>query len=272
MELDSLILKTIRLTTDSAKSYGEVSYSKLFEAKKKEKKSLSWSSFEKQKSVKASNSRVTKVRNYLFIDLIQIDQEALFFFIKSPSPRFKPRVLSMFTEQMICLVELLTNLFACSFTLFLNTKAPSIRDPILLNHVCKIAYSGHYLSRLNIVLALSYYCFLAYSKIEFLWTYLLNISENSMYKDQRQMYRYLWFLISTTTTKLMAKSEVLGFKFKIKGKFTGRPGDRRKVFFFVCEKSSVADVKGKYEIHYLQPKNLNGATGWTITLLRAPSN
>lgn len=70
----------------------------------------------------------------------------------------------------------------------------------------------------------------------------------------------------------MAKSEVLGFKFKIKGKFTGRPGDRRKVFFFFCEKSSVADAKGKYEIHYLQPKNLNGATGWTITLLRASSH
>lgn len=189
--MTSLVLNTLKLTTDPINNYGEGSYARLFELKKKNKKTLSWGSSKDKRVGKVAAFRLSRLRNYLFLNIIQIDNDPLFFYIKAPSPRFKPRVLSMFTEQMICLVELLTSLFVCSFTLFLNTKAPSIRDPILLNHVCKIAYSGHYLSRLNIVFALSYYCFLAYSKIEFLWTYLLNISGNSMYKDQRQMYRYL---------------------------------------------------------------------------------
>lgn len=212
------------------------------------------------------------LKNHLFLNTFNFNFDHGFLYLFTQVSNSKPKKFSMFTEQMMSLVELVSSLFVCNFTLFLNAKAPYIRDPLLLNHVCKIAYSGHYLSRLNIIMALSYYCFLAYSKIEFLWTYLLNTAHQSMYKDQRQTYRYLWFLISTTTSKLMSESEVLGFKFKIKGKFTGRPGDRRKVFFFLCEKSSVADSKGKYEIHYLQPKNLNGATGWTITLLRASSN
>lgn len=188
--LASLVSKVINSTTEPVCKYGASSLPALVKIPKSHNRVLTWAQTMHRPRISKVSLSYNK-KTYLFLNTSTFTFKPLFYYMKPQTQDSKKKVLSLFTDQMLCLVELLSSLFVCNFTLFLNVREPTIRDPKLLNHVCRIAYSGHYLSRLNIVMALSYYCFLAYSKIEFLWTYLTNISGNSMYKDQRQMYRYL---------------------------------------------------------------------------------
>lgn len=57
---------------------------------------------------------------------------------------------------------------------------------------------------------------------------------------------------------------LLGCQIKIKGKYTQRPGDRRKVYFYRIGSFSYSNPVNKYIISHRQLRDKSGASGCTV--------
>lgn len=204
-------------------------------------------------------------RNFLFLNFLNKENLPLLYYTKKSKLPAKRKIF--YLENFFFFAELLERLFKFNFSVKIKFLKPSTKNKDFLKHLFFMTFSSQYFSMHNIAFVFSYYCFISHNNIFYLFAYLLNVQDKSIYKDQRALVRQIFLLVRCTKPDLLEKSGVAGFRFKIKGKFCGRPGDRRRVYYFKCEKYSVANCWSFYEIHYLQPKNANGATGWTVTIL-----
>lgn len=178
-------------------------------------------------------------KNFLFLNFSNNKCLPIFYYnLKVKLPKKKK---IFYFENFFFFAEMLEKLFKFNFSVKIQFLKPSTQNKSFLKHLFFMTFGSQYFSVYNIAFVFCYYCFISHNNIFYLFTYLIHASKTSIYKDQRRLIRQIFLLVRHTTPNLLGKSGVAGFRFKIKGKFCGRPGDRRRVYYFKCEKYSVAN-------------------------------
>lgn len=169
----------------------------------------------------------------------------------------------------IKLIEFLEFLIKKNFAFYIIANKLSINVLSIIKYIInfKFKYEKFHFYKFYSSFILNFSFFLHYRNPNILLQHLTSLSKYYSFKVQRQLHRLLFKLVYTLKSNFIHSVGLLGFMIKIKGKYTQRPGDRRKVFFYKFLKYSLSNPRNKYYISHAQLRNKSGASGCTIIVL-----
>lgn len=108
------------------------------------------------------------------------------------------------------------------------------------------------------------FCFLYYKNNQIIIDFIFFFVRKFNYKTQRILNTMYISSFAFIKTKTIRRYGLLGCQIKIKGKYTQRPGDRRKVYFYRIGAFSYSNPVNKYVISHKQLRDKSGASGCTV--------
>lgn len=113
----------------------------------------------------------------------------------------------------------------------------------------------------------NFFCFLYYKNPNIMLNFLFFFVKHFKYKYQKRFNTFLTSVFALIPTTLIANYGMAGCQIKIKGKYTQRPGDRRRVYYYRLGAFSISNPYNKYRIFHKQLLDSSGASGCTIIVL-----
>lgn len=111
------------------------------------------------------------------------------------------------------------------------------------------------------------FAFFYYKNANIMLNFLTFFIKNYNYKIQRILNKVLTSVFSFINVNIIKEYGLAGCQIKIKGKYTQRPGDRRKTYFYRLGAFSYSNPINKYYIQHVQLNYKSGASGCTIITL-----
>lgn len=162
------------------------------------------------------------------------------------------------------------------FLTFRNFNFIFIKNKISLNFILsmvefsfQVSSNVTYKNKNFNVIVINYFLFVYYKNPQILFNLFTVFMELYQYKIQRGLNMLIKKCIQSSSLKFLTSLGILGLQVKLKGKYTQRPGDRRKIYYYRKGEFSINSPHKKFILHHSQLVDKSGATGFTIIMMYA---